>query len=183
VIDPSLWQREIEKYTKWLTEAAPPKDNALRDALAGLDRASPRFESDNSANIAPGKPFDSLPAFTTLWNQAFNPPPPGAIDWDGIVARAWGGKFSVARFSSPMNYVYEVSVLSRKTWHRVSFTLYSESSVLVPLPPAEYTVIVRSLIEQQKGQRWTSEYTAFSLSVTDEPSLIAMDFKTRVARR
>ncbi|MDR2578129.1 MAG: hypothetical protein LBC70_04870 [Chitinispirillales bacterium] len=183
VADPSNWLREIEKYKRWLTDPAAQRDNSLGNALDGLVRCAERIESENIINFAEPAPFDSLPAFTTHWNQAFNPPPAGTIDWNGLVSRAYGQKFSILRVTSPQNYTYEISIVSRKTSRRVNLTLFPESNVNVPLPPAEYIIILRSMVEFQQGQRWTSEYASFNLSVTDEPSLIAANLRTWLPRR
>ena len=183
VMQPHLWQSEMDKYMKWLIEPAPQKTNVLRDALDGLNRCVARFEPDNTAHTPPAKTLDSLPAFTQQWNLAFNPPPPGTIDWNAIVQQAEGKKFSVLRLSAGQSYTYEISVVSRKTWRRVGFTLYHESQLYVPLPPADYVIIVRSSVDFQQGQRWLSTFSAITLNVTDEPSLIAIDLRTKVAKK
>jgi hypothetical protein len=185
VIKPEAWQGEIEKYIGWLTDPAPQRDNTFRDAIDGLARTAAKVETwDNTINTPPGKPIDTLPAFTANWNLAFNPPIGETINWSAIVKNAADKKHSVLCVSAPQNYTYEVNIVSRKTARRVQFTLYSESKMYIPLPPAEYSIIVRSSVEFQKGQqKWTSEYTLFSLEVTDEMSLINMDFRTRVARK
>jgi hypothetical protein len=183
VMQPPLWQSEMDKYMKWLIEPAPQKTNVLRDALDGFNRCAPRFEQDNTAHTAPAKPLDSLPAFTQQWNLAFNPPPPGTIDWNAIVQQAEGKKFSVLRLSAGQSYTYEINVVSRKTWRRVGFTLYPESQLYVPLPPADYVIIVRSSVDFQQGQHWLSDFSAINLSVTGEPSLIAMDLRTKVTKK
>jgi hypothetical protein len=182
-LQPSVWQSEIEKYMKWLAEPSGGSGAALGEALNGLVRCVEKFESANTANTPPTQPLDSLLAFAREWNHAFNPPPPGNIDWDALVKNAHGKKFSILRLTSPMKYVYDVSVVSRKTMHRVNFTLYSESSLYVPLPPAEYVMIVKSTVEFQKGEYWSSDYSAFNIGVGGEPALIPMDMKTKVSRK
>jgi hypothetical protein len=192
VVQPALWQGEMEKYVKWLTEPPAPFGGMLKNALEGLERCAPRAEADNSANVSPPKPIDSLPAFTTLWNTAFNPPPPNTpnnIDWDAIVKNAYNKKFSILQILAPINYTYEVNIVSRKTSRRIIFTQYpsspDEKSVIsVPLPEGEYTVIVKSSVDFQRGQYWNSEYTALpTLTVGGEPSVINMSLKTTVNRK
>jgi len=184
-LSPAVWQSEIEKYMKWLAEPSNVSGAALGEALGGLARSVEQFESDNTVNTPtpqPPRPLDSLSAFTREWNQAFIPPPPGTVDWDALVKSAYDRKFSIIRLKSPMNYVYEVSIISRKTMHRVHFTLYSDESLYVPLPPAEYVMVVKSKVEQ-KDMYWSSAYSAFNISATDEPMLIPMDLKTQVSRK
>jgi hypothetical protein len=186
VMQPKLWQGEIEKYIKWLTEPAALTTTAaatFRSALDGLDRCSPRFENDNTAHAAKAKRLDSLPAFAERWNAAFNPPPPGVIDWDAVVKSAFNKKFSILQLSAPVSYSYETSIVSRKTSRMVTFTLFSENKMLVPLPEGEYTIIVKSSVDFQQGQRWVSEYTALPVAVGGAPELIHMDFKTKVVRK
>ncbi|MDR2693629.1 MAG: hypothetical protein LBB74_05375 [Chitinispirillales bacterium] len=189
VVQPALWQGEIEKYVKWLTEPAAPFGGTLKNALEGLERCAPRAEADNSANTSPAKPIDSLPAFAAQWNTAFNPPPPNTIDWDAVVKNAYGKNFSILRVSAPINYTYEVNIVSRKTSRRIVFTLYpatpdEKSQILAPLPEGEYTVIVKSSVDFQKGQYWNSEYTALpTLTVGAAPSIINMSLKTTVNRK
>jgi len=189
VVQPALWQGEIEKYVKWLTEPDAPFGGTLKTALEGLDNCAARIESDNSANIQQPKPLDSLPAFAALWNKAFNPPQAGTIDWDAIVKNAFGKKFSIVQVSAPVNYTYEVNIVSRKTSRRIIFTQYpstpdEKSQILVPLPDGDYTVIVKSSVDFQQGQHWTSDYTAFPVfSIGSTPGVIGMDLKTRVIGR
>lgn len=184
VIPPATWIAEADKYMAWLTGAAAPRNDAFRDALDGLARSAAKFESDNNANIAPPKSIDSLNAFAAQWNNAFNPPPSaGPDDWNAVIRRAHEKNFSVLRLSSPKSYVYEVSIVSRKNAHRVNFTLFSESQVFAPLPPGDYSVILRCTVEFQKGTTWTSDYTVFNVTMTDSRALTAMDLKTKVARR
>jgi hypothetical protein len=178
------WISEVDKYIAWLTDNAAARDNAFREALDGLTRCAEKVEKDNNANIAATISLDSLNAFALEWNKAFNPPPTsGPDDWNAVVRRAHGHKFSVLRFASPKNYVYEISAVSRRNARRVNFTLYSESQVFVPLPPGDYSVVVRSTVEFQKGKSWTSDYTVFNLTMPDPPVLMTMDMRTRVARR
>jgi len=189
IVQPALWQGEIEKYMTWLTDASAPFGGTLKTALEGLDRCAPQFEADNSALTHEPKSLDSLPAFTAQWNTAFNPPPPNTIDWETIVKKAFNQKFSILQLSAPINYTYEVNIVSRKTSRRITFTLYPatpdvKSQILAPLPQGEYTVIVKSSVDFQKGQYWNSDYTTFPvITVTGTPSLIAMDLKTRVIGR
>ncbi len=189
VVQPALWQGEIEKYVKWLTEPSAPFGGTLKNALEGLERCAPRAEADNSATAAPPKPIDSLPAFVTLWNTAFNPPPPGTIDWDAIFKNAYSKKFSILQITAPINYTYEINIVSRKTSRRIIFTQYpstpdEKSQISIPLPEGEYTVIVKSSVDFQKGQYWNSEYTALpTLTVGAEPSIINMSLKTTVNRK
>jgi hypothetical protein len=183
VVQPALWQGELEKYVKWLTEPAAPHGGTLKSALDGLDRCATRFEADNTAHSPQRKPLDTLPAFVAQWNTAFNPPPPNIIDWEAIVKNAFNKKFSILQLSAPMNYTYDASIVSRKTSRRIIFTLYAENKILVPLPQGEYTMLVKSTVEFQKGQHWVSEYTAFPITVDGTPSLISMDLKTKVARK
>jgi hypothetical protein len=186
VMQPKLWQSEIEKYIKGLTvptALATTAAVAFRGALDGLDRCSPRFETDNTAHIAQTRRLDSLSAFTELWNAAFNPPPPGAIDWDAVVKSAFNKKFSILQLSAPISYSYEVSIVSRKTSRMVTLTLFAENKMLVPLPEGEYTMLVKSSVDFQQGQRWVSEYTALPVAVGGAPELIPMDLKTKVARK
>jgi hypothetical protein len=182
-LQPSVWQSEIEKYMKWLAEPSGASGAALGEALGGLARCVEKFEADNTAHTPPLRPLDTLPAFAREWNHAFNPPPPGNIDWDALVKSAYDKKFSILRLTSPMKYVYDVSIVSRKNMRRVNFTLYSESSLYVPLPPADYVMVVKSTVEFQKGEYWSSAYTAFNISVGGEPALIPMDMKTKVSRK
>jgi len=189
IMQPALWQAEIEKYSAWLTDPAP-LDGTLKTALEGLDRCAPRLEPDNTAHTRQPQPLDSLPAFTARWNTAFNPPPtPNAIDWDAIVKNAFNKNFSMLQLSAPINYTYDVNIISRKTSRRINFTLYpatpdTKSQIIAPLPPGEYTMIVKSSVEFQKGQHWESDYTGFPvITVNDTPTLIAVDLKTRVAGR
>jgi len=187
IMQPALWQGEIEKYTAWLTDPAPA-GGMLKTALDGLDRCAPRFESDNTAQTAQPKPLDSLPAFAAKWNEAFNPPPPNSIDWDAVVKNAFNKNFSMLQLSAPVNYAYDVNIVSRKTSRRINFTLYpatpdSKSRIVAPLPEGEYTLIIKSSVEFQKGQRWTSDYTAFPITVGAAPTLIGMDLKTKVNRK
>jgi len=184
VMQPRLWQGEMEKYMDWLAGPAPQTTGILVSSLDGFARCAPRFEQDNTAHTQPAKPLDSLPAFTQQWNLAFNPPQQqGVIDWDAVVRQAADKNFSVLRLSSAPTYTYEVSVVSRRTWRRVSFTLYPESQLYVPLPPAEYVIIVKSSVDFQKGQSWFSEFSAINLGVTDAKSLIAMDLKTKIVKK
>jgi hypothetical protein len=186
VMQPKLWQGELEKYIKWLTEPAAlaaATAVTLKSALDGLDRCSPRIETDNFAHISATKRLDSLPEFTGRWNTAFNPPPPGAIDWDAVVKSAFNKKFSILQLSAPVSYTYEVNIVSRKTSRMVAFTLFAENKMLVPLPSGEYTMIVKSSVDFQQGRRWFSEHTAFPVAVGGEPEFIPMDLKTKVARK
>jgi len=180
---PAVWLSEIEKYMKWLTEPSAVSGATLGEALGGLTRCVEQFESDNTANTLPIQPLDTLPAFAREWNQAFNPPPPGTVNWDALIKSAHDGKFSILRLSSPMNYVYEISIVSRKNMHSVNFTLYSESNLYVPIPPADYVMIVKSTRDFQKGEYWSSDYSVFNINATDEPALIPMDMKTKVWRK
>jgi len=187
IMQPALWQGEIEKYTAWLTDPAPVSVT-LKTALDGLERCAPRSESDNTAQTAQPKPLDSIAAFAAIWNTAFNPPPPGSVDWDAAVKNAFGKKFSMLRLSAPVTYTYDVNIVSRKTSRRINFTLYpatpdSKSQITAPLPEGEYTLIIRSSVDFQKGQRWTSEYTAFPVTIGSSPALIGMDLKTKVVRK
>jgi len=189
IIQPPLWQGEIEKYMAWLTESSAASGVTFKSALEGLDRCAPRFESDNTAHAKEPKTLDSLPAFATQWNTAFNPPPPGTIDWESIVKNAFDKKFSILQLAAPVNYTYEVNVVNRKTSRRITFTLYpatpdTKSQILAPLPEGEYTIIVRSTVDFNKDQHWVSDYTAFpTVTVDQNPSLIAMDLRTKVVRK
>ncbi|MCL2183491.1 MAG: hypothetical protein FWB85_08490 [Chitinispirillia bacterium] len=185
VIPAPTWIAEAEKYIAWLTDAATPRDAAgFREALDGLTRSAKQFEADNTAHTAVSKNLDSLNAFAPQWNSAFNQPrDAGPDDWNAVIRRAHEKKFSVLRLSSPKNYVYEVSIVSRKNARRVNFTLFSESQIFAPLPPGDYSVIIRSTVEFQKGTTWTSDYTVFNVTMTEERALTAMDIKTKVARR
>jgi len=186
IMQPALWQAEIEKYMAWLTDPAP-LGGTLKTALDGLDRCTPRFEADNTAHTAQPKPLDSLNAFAARWNTAFNPPPPNTIDWDAIVKNAFNKNFSMLQLSAPINYTYDVNIISRKTSRRINFTLYpatldTKSQIIAPLPEGEYTLIVKSSVEFQKGQHWESDYTGFPvITVNDTPMVIAIDLRTRVA--
>jgi len=182
-IKPSVWRGEIEKYMKWLAE---PSGAAGGAALDGLLRCVEKFEPENTANAQPPQPLDTLPAFTREWNQAFNPPPSEMVEWGALVNDAYGRKFSILCLASPMNYVYDVAIVSRKNTRGVNFTLYSESKVYVPLPPAEYVMLVQSKLEQKMGQKdmlWKSAYSAFTVAVADEPALMPIDLKTKVWRK
>ena len=184
IIQPDRWQREVEKFIQWLTEPATQKSNTfLRDALNGLNRAAAQFESSNIARTAAPAPFDTPAAFAEQWNRAFNPPPTGDSNRNAVIKQATDNNFSILRLTAPQSYRYDISVISRKTSRRMVFTLFAESSVLLPLPPADYIIVLRSRVDFQQGQHWVSEYSAFNLTVTDEQSLIAMDFRTSVPRR
>jgi len=188
IVQPPLWQGEIEKYTAWLTDPAAPSGDMLKTALDGLERCAARFESDNTAQTAQPKPLDSLTAFAARWNEAFNPPPPNSIDWDAIVKNAFNKNFSMLQLSAPITYTYDVNIVSRKTSRRINFTLYpatpdTKSRIIAPLPEGEYTLIIKSSVDFQKGQHWTSEYTAFPITVGASPTLIGMDLKTKVNRK
>jgi len=186
IVQPALWQGEIEKYMAWLTEPAAPFGGTIKTALEGLDRCAQRSEADNTAHTSEPKSIDTLPAFTAQWNTAFNPPPPGTVDWDTVVKSAFNKKFSILRLSAPLNYTYDVNIISRKTSRRINFTLYpatpdTKSQILAPLPQGEYTLIVKSSVDFQKGQYWTSEYTAFPVvAVSETPSIIPIDLRTKV---
>ncbi len=187
IMQPALWRGEIEKYMAWLTEPAPT-NGSLKNALDGLERCVTRFESDNTAQAAQPKPLDSLPAFTTRWNAAFNPPPPNSIDWDAVVKNAFNKNFSMLQLSAPITYTYDINIISRKTSRRINFTLYpatpdTKSQITAPLPEGEYTLIISSSVDFQKGQHWTSEYAAFPITITATPTLITMDLKTKVIRK
>ncbi|MCL2218896.1 MAG: hypothetical protein FWC23_03225 [Chitinispirillia bacterium] len=184
MLPPATWIGEVNKYTVWLTDAAQPRDNAFREALDGLTRSSERYEADNSANTATPRTLDTLNAFAPQWNSAFNPPTSGPPDdWNAVIRRAHEQNFSILRFASPQNYVYDINIVSRKNARRVNFTLYSESQVFTPLPPGDYSIIVKSTVEFQKGKSWSSDFTVFNLTMTDTPALVTMDMRTRVARR
>lgn len=188
IMQPALWQSELEKYVTWLTEPSAPLSGTLKTALDGLDRCTTRFDADNTAQPPQTKPLDSLPAFTTQWNTAFNPPPPNTIDWAAVVKTAFNKKFSILQLSAPVSYAYEISIVSRKTSRRITLTLPpstpdTKSKMLAPLPEGEYTMIVQSTVDFQKGQHWSSDYTAFPIAVGGTPSLITMDFKTKIARK
>jgi len=178
------WISEVDKYMAWLTENAAPRDNSFREALDGLTRNTEKFESDNTATITTTKNLDSLNAFAPEWNKAFNPPPSGGPDdWNAVIRRAHEHKFSIIRFASPRDYVYEISIVSRRNARRVNFTLYSETEVFVPLTPGDYSVVMRSTVEFQKGKSWTSDYNVFNLTMPDPPVMMNMEMRTRVARR
>jgi len=184
MLPPARWISEVEKYIAWFSDAAATRDLTFREALDGLTRSAERFESDNSANIATPGQLDSLNAFAQQWNNAFNPPTSGGPDdWNAVIRRAHEQKYSILRFASPQNYVYDISVVSRKNARRVNFTLYSESQIFVPLPPGDYSVIIKSSVEFQKGKSWFSDFSVFNVTMTDQQSLTAMDLRTRVARR
>ena len=184
ILQPSLWLGEIDKYVKWLTEPAAPKGNTLKEALDGLERCAPRLERDNTARTAQAKTIDTLPAFTAQWNAAFNPPPLGGAEWDGAVLQAMNKKFSILQLSAAASYVYDVNIVSRKTSRRITFTLYPESSISVPLPPGDYSMMVKSSVDfPQGGGHWSSGYTVFPISIDQTPSLVAMDLKTKVTRK
>ncbi|MDR0330724.1 MAG: hypothetical protein LBH93_03325 [Chitinispirillales bacterium] len=184
ILQLQLWLNEVDKYVKWLTEPAIPKGNTLKEALNGLDRCAPRLEPDNTARTARALPIDTLPAFTAQWNAAFNPPPLGGIEWEGAVLQAMNKKFSVLQLSAAASYVYDISIISRKTSRRVTFTLYPESKISIPLPPGDYSMIAKSSVDfPQGGGHWSSGYTAFPISMNQTPSLVAMDMKTKVARK
>jgi hypothetical protein len=184
VIQPSIWQSDIEKYIKWLTEPQPQKDNTLRQSLDGLGRCAEHLEPDNTIRQSSAKALETTGLFTEQWNQAFNPPPPGSIDWPALVKQAEDKKFSVLKLTAPKSYNYDINFISRKTARRVYVKLLAENTLYVPLAPAEYSVIVKSTVEFQKGQqRWSSEYSAFNISVSDTSSLVTVDFRTQVARK
>ncbi|MDR0307683.1 MAG: hypothetical protein LBI42_12715 [Chitinispirillales bacterium] len=182
VIAPAVWKEEAEKYLKGVSEPAAKANAALSAALDGLDRCMGRIEPDNSANFPPRKPLDDK-AFAPLWNIVFPPPPAGGADWDDLKTFAERKRFSILQISSPKSYVYDVSVISRGASRRIDFTLYSESKLTIPLPPGDYSVIVKSSVTFQQGQYWESGFSAFNINVSDEPSLITMDLRTKAARR
>jgi len=179
---PAAWKEEVERYLTEISESAAKPNNHLAAALEGLNRCMERTESDNSASFPPIKPLDDR-AFTELLNQTFTPPPPGSTDWNAVVTFANKNKFSILRISSPKSYVYEISVVSRGASRRIDFTLYSESSLNIPLPPGDYSIIVRSSVTFQQGKYWKSDFSAFSVNIPAEPSLVAMNLRTSVTRR
>jgi hypothetical protein len=183
-IQPSIWQADVEKYIKWLTEPQPQKNNILRQSLDGLDRCAEQLEQDNVLRQTSAKPLETTGAFTAQWNQAFNPPLSGAIDWVALTKQAEDNKFSVYKLTAPKSYSYDLNFVSRKTARRVYVKLLAENTLYVPLAPGEYSLIVKSSVEfQNRQQRWSSEYSAFSISVTDTASLVEMNFRTQAARK
>jgi hypothetical protein len=184
-IKPSVWQSDIEKYITWLTEPLPQKNNILRQALDGLDRCVEHLEQNNYIRQSSANPILTTAAFNEQWNKAFNPPmTTGVIDWDALTKQAEDKKFSVYKMTAPKSYSYDIHLISRKTARRVYVKLLAENTLYVPLAPAEYSVIVKSTVEFQKGQqRWTSDYSALNITVTDTMSLVSIDFKTQAARK
>ena len=181
VISPAVWKDEVEKYLNGISERKP--NNSIGAALDGLERCMGLRENDNSAQIHPPKPLDEN-AFGEMFNKIFVPPPAGgSTEWSGIVTFAKQKNFSVLQISSPVSYTYDVSVVSRSASRRIDFTLYPESKLQIPLPPGDYSVIVKSNVTFQKGQYWTSDFSTFSVNIPAEPSLVAMNLRTKVARK
>jgi len=183
VIAPARWQDLVERYLNSMSEPGTKPNNSLTAALDGLGRCMElRENDDNSAQIHPPRPLDEN-SFTDLFNKIFVPPPAGSTEWGGIAASAFKKNFSVLQISSPVNYTYKGSVINRSTSRRIDFTLYPESVLQIPLTAGDYSVVARSSVTFQKGKVWNSEFTAFTVSIPSQPSLVAMDLRTRAARR
>jgi len=182
VLAPATWKDIVEKYLNGISEKSAKPDNSFAAALKGLERCMELKENDNTAQIHPPKSLDEK-SFNELFNKIFVPPPAGLPEWGDLVTFAGQNNFSVLQISSPASYVYKVSVISHRASKRIDLTLYSESKLEIPLPPGDYSVIVKSTVTFQKDKYWTSEYTAFSVTMPAEPSLVAMNLRTRVVRK
>ncbi|MCL2689113.1 MAG: hypothetical protein FWE57_04620 [Chitinispirillia bacterium] len=182
VLAPELWKDKVQKYLTGVSEPSAKPNAAAVAALTGLERCMELRENDNSAQIHPPKPLDEN-AFNALFNSIFPPPAGGLAEWSGITSFVNQRNFSVLQISSPVNYTYELSVVSRTASRRVNYTLYPESKLELPLPAGDYSVILKSSVTFQKGKRWTSEYSTFALNIPPEPSLVAMNLRTRVVRK
>jgi len=182
VIAPATWKNEVEKYLNGISERSAKLNNSITAALAGLERCMELMENDNTAQIHPPKPFEEN-AFSEMFNKIFIPPSAGSTEWSSIVNFANQKNFSVLQISSPISYTYEVNIVNRSSSRRIDLTLFSESKLQIPLPPGDYSVIVKSSVTFQQGQYWTSDFSIFSINIPKEPSLVAMDLRTKVARR
>jgi len=182
VIAPAAWKDNVEKYLNGISERSAKPNNSFAAALNGLERCMELRENDNSAQIQTPKPLDEN-SFGELFNKIFIPPPAGSTEWSSIVKFANQKNFSVLQISSPVSYTYDVSVISRSASRRIDFKLYSESKLQIPLPPGDYSVIVKSNVTFQKGQYWSSDFTAFPVNIPAEPSLVTMNLRTKVTRK
>jgi hypothetical protein len=182
VIAPEAWKDNVEKYLKGISEASAKPDNSIAAALAGLERCMELRENDNSAQIHPPKSLDEK-AFSGQFNKVFPSPPAGSTEWSSLATFANQKNFSILQISSPVSFTYKISVVSRQASRRIDFTLYPESRLVIPLPPGDYSVIVKSSVTFQKGKYWTSDFSTFSVNIPAQPSLVAMNLRTRVARK
>lgn len=181
-LEPAAWNDEVEKYLKGISVPGAKPNNSTGAALDGLERCMGLKENDNSAQIHAPKILDEK-TFSELFNNAFTPPPTDSTEWNTLVTNAFKKNFSVLQISSPVSYSYEVSVVSRGVSRRIGFTMYPESKLLIPLAPGDYSVIVKSSVTFQKGQYWASEFSAFPVNIPAQPSLTAMNLRTKVARK
>ncbi|MDR2728297.1 MAG: hypothetical protein LBB56_04130 [Chitinispirillales bacterium] len=181
-LEPAAWRNEVEKYLNGISGHGVKPNNSTGAALDGLDRCMGLKENDNSVQIHAPKLLDEK-AFGGLFNNVFTPPSADSTEWSALVTNAFQKNFSILQISSPVSYSYEVSVVSRSVSRRIDFTMYPESKLIIPLASGDYSVIVKSSVTFQQGQYWTSEFSAFQVNIPAQPSLVAMNLRTKVARK
>ncbi len=182
ILEPSVWMSAVEKYMNHLSKPTDSSSNQLSAALLGLLRCMENVESENSFRLSPNRLLQPA-AFQKYWNTVFTPPPPGAADWNSLIARARDKDFSILQISSKKNYFYEFSIINRSTSKRVEISLYPESEQYVPLAPGEYMILCRSSVMFQGGEEWKSSTSALAITVPARPSLLSLAVRTRIPRR
>ena len=163
--DSDTWIAQIEKYMDEFLFSEAIKDELSPAVIAGIQRCAQSLEPINFPARKTTTPLDS-DTFHELWTAVFPPPAQQFQEWEKGLRDAFAGDISFIEITSRKSYIYELSIWNLKTSRRVDFTLYAESTVMLPLPEGAYYVLCRSSVVFSGGQRWESPWSAFALNIS-----------------
>ncbi len=179
--DSDTWIAQIEKYMDEFLFSEAIKDELSPAVIAGIQRCAQSLEPINFPARKTTTPLDS-DTFHELWTAVFPPPAQQFQEWEKGLRDAFAGDISFIEITSRKSYIYELSIWNLKTSRRVDFTLYAESTVMLPLPEGAYYVLCRSSVVFSGGQRWESPWSAFALNISPS-TLKQLEIRTSVPRR
>lgn len=182
-MSPAVWKKTVEKYVAWISIPSQKSRDDIDSILKNIEMCSLHTDQENRmiGFVAKGLSVDQ---YISEWNNAFfatasliNPEHRPLAEGNHV------RNISIVKFSSVSSYTYELNLVNLTSGKRTSFVLFPESSVFLLAVPGKHLLVGRSSVKFSSGEMWRSHYTASSLVIPDEASLVCADLRTSVPRK
>ncbi len=180
-LPPPAWKKQVAAFVDRLT-APPGAPKQAHEAAAGALRCTSEVKQLSFTTLPTVTSADPA-AYRDLWEETFFP---GLMKIDEshvpLLERAYDSSLSIVRIHSRKSYGYEGILLERSTGHAVAFRLYQDHQTYLPARPGEHLLVASAVATFPSGGTWRSPYSIISLTVPEQPSLVAFTMNTVVEK-
>ena len=179
MLNPDAFARELRTFLTWIVfDSAETSDTiALMQAERGILRCMDGAKGENFISI-PDIKLAPRDTFDQVWRETFFTS--AHYDFE-LLDSVWSRGVSLLTLMSGISYTYHGFIFEQKSGKAITFTLYPESMIRLPVAPGVYRIIVTSIGPTSNSHKpWQSDVDVMTISVPHRPALISTILRTKI---